>query len=86
MQDKPPIELATERCELKIVPTPEDTRGYDDLRRGAHREPLDRGVRVTIDCRAARTPGSGRPRSLGQPSLRGGRSERFRPGRPGPAG
>ncbi len=31
--------------ELKIVPEPEGTRGYDDLRRAATREPLGRGLR-----------------------------------------
>lgn len=34
--------------ELKIVPEPEGTRGYDDLRRAATREPLGRGLRPTI--------------------------------------
>jgi hypothetical protein len=46
--DQPLTELATEHGELKIVPTPEGTRGYDDLRRGAHREPLGRGVRTDV--------------------------------------
>ena len=46
--DQPLIELVTEHGELKIVPTPEGTRGYDDLRRGAHREPLGEGVRSDV--------------------------------------
>ena len=43
--DRPVIELATDFGEMKVVPTPAGTRGYDDLRRGANREPLGRGVR-----------------------------------------
>lgn len=46
--EQPLIELVTDHGELKIVPTPEGTRGYDDLRRGAHREPLGQGVRSDI--------------------------------------
>jgi hypothetical protein len=34
--------------ELTIVPEPEGTRGYDDLRRAATREPLGRGLRPTV--------------------------------------
>ena len=34
--------------ELKIVPEPEGTRGYDDLRRAATREPLGRGLRPPV--------------------------------------
>lgn len=34
--------------ELKIVPAPEGTRGYDDLRRAATREPLGRGLRPSV--------------------------------------
>lgn len=34
--------------ELKIVPEPEGTRGYDDLRRAATREHLGRGLRPTV--------------------------------------
>lgn len=46
--EQPLIQLVTDHGELKIVPTPEGTRGYDDLRRGAHREPLGRGVRSDV--------------------------------------
>lgn len=41
-------EFATDRGELKVVPEPEGTRGYDDLRRAATREPLGRGVRPAV--------------------------------------
>jgi len=42
------LELQTEYGELKIVPEPAGTRGYDDLRRAASREPLGRGVRPSV--------------------------------------
>jgi hypothetical protein len=45
---QPLVELETERGELKIVPEPLGTRGYDDLRRAASREPLGRGVRPSV--------------------------------------
>lgn len=44
----PVLELATDGGELKIVPEPEGTRGYDDLRRAATREPLGQGVRPSV--------------------------------------
>ena len=44
----PLVELATDAGELKIVPEPEGTRGYDDLRRAATREPLGSGLRPSI--------------------------------------
>jgi hypothetical protein len=43
-----PIELVTDRGEVKIVPEPEGTAGYEDLRRAATREPLGRGLRPTV--------------------------------------
>jgi hypothetical protein len=43
-----PAELVTERGELKIVTEPAGTRGYDDLRRAATREPLGRGLRPAV--------------------------------------
>ena len=46
--EQPVLELATDFGELKIVPTPTGTRGYDDLRRAARREPLGRGVRPEV--------------------------------------
>ena len=42
------LELQTDAGELKIVPEPAGTRGYDDLRRGASREPLGQGVRPSV--------------------------------------
>jgi hypothetical protein len=45
---QPVVELATEHGQLKIVPQPLGTRGYDDLRRAATREPLGRGVRPSV--------------------------------------
>ena len=46
--ETPVLELSTDFGELKVVPTPEGTRGYDDLRRAANREPLGRGVRPAV--------------------------------------
>jgi hypothetical protein len=45
---QPVLELQTDAGELKIVPEPAGTRGYDDLRRGATREPLGQGLRPLI--------------------------------------
>jgi hypothetical protein len=42
------LDLTTDRGELKIVPEPEGTRGYDDLRRAATREPLGSGARPSV--------------------------------------
>ena len=42
------LELATDLGELKIVPEPAGTRGFDDLRRAASREYLGSGVRVAV--------------------------------------
>ena len=33
---------------MKIVPYPEGTRGYDDLRRAAERQPIGRGLRPSV--------------------------------------
>ncbi len=41
-------EYATDRGELKVVPQPEGTSGYDDLRRASTREPLGRGLRPSV--------------------------------------
>ena len=40
--------LATDAGELKIIPEPAGTRGYDDLRRAATREPLGHGLRPSV--------------------------------------
>lgn len=44
----PVIPLRSDAGELKIVPEPLGTRGYDDLRRAASREPLGQGVRPSV--------------------------------------
>jgi hypothetical protein len=46
--DEPVAELRTAYGELKVIPTPIGTQGYDDLRRAAQREPLGRGVRPEV--------------------------------------
>lgn len=45
---EPVIPLTSDAGELKIVPEPVGTRGYDDLRRAASREPLGQGVRPSV--------------------------------------
>jgi hypothetical protein len=42
------VELATECGEVKVVPFPAGTRGYDDLRRDIVHEPIGRGLRPPI--------------------------------------
>jgi hypothetical protein len=44
----PVIEARTAAGVLKIVPEPEGTRGYDDLRRAATMEHLGRGLRPSV--------------------------------------
>ncbi len=44
----PAIELQTRAGALGIIPEPAGTRGYDDLRRRAQREPLGHGFRPQI--------------------------------------
>lgn len=46
--DEPVIELHTDYGQLKIVPQPLGTRGYEDLRRAATHEHLGKGVRPQI--------------------------------------
>ncbi len=41
-------QLMTTRGELRVVPEPAGTRGYEDLRRAATREPLGQGVRPSV--------------------------------------
>jgi hypothetical protein len=48
LRDEAVVELVSVRGELKIVPEPAGTRGYEDLRRAATREPLGRGVRPSV--------------------------------------
>jgi hypothetical protein len=45
---EPVLELETDAGELKVVPEPAGTRGYDDLRRAASREPLGSGLRPSV--------------------------------------
>jgi hypothetical protein len=45
---RPAVELETRAGRLKLIPEPAGTRGYDDLRRRAQREPLGRGLRPQI--------------------------------------
>ncbi len=45
---EPVLELDTRAGGLKLVPEPAGTRGYDDLRRHASREPLGRGLRPQV--------------------------------------
>ena len=45
---EPLLELETDAGELKIVPEPAGTRGYDDLRRRAMAQPLGRGLRPSV--------------------------------------
>ncbi len=45
---EPVAELETRAGELKLVPEPAGTRGYDDLRRRGDREPLGRGLRPQV--------------------------------------
>ncbi len=47
-ESEPVLELQTHAGEVKLVPEPAGTRGYDDLRRAATREPLGRGVRPAV--------------------------------------
>jgi hypothetical protein len=43
-----PVELMTDRGELKVILEPAGTRGYDDLRKAATREGIGRGVRPAV--------------------------------------
>jgi hypothetical protein len=45
---EPVIEFHTSHGELKVVPEPAGTRGYDDLRRAATREHLGQGLRPAV--------------------------------------
>lgn len=42
------LELETAAGELKIVPEPAGTQGYDDLRRRAERPPIGQGLRPAV--------------------------------------
>jgi hypothetical protein len=45
---EPAIELESRAGEIKIVPQPAGTRGYDDLRRRSMRQPLGEGLRPDV--------------------------------------
>ncbi|HEU5371379.1 MAG TPA: hypothetical protein VFU51_03225 [Gaiellaceae bacterium] len=45
---RPVLELQTDVGELKLIPEPAGTRGYDDLRRRASREPIGQGLRPQV--------------------------------------
>jgi hypothetical protein len=45
---EPVVELTTDHGQVKVVPFPEGTRGYEDLRRAAIREPIGRGLRPSV--------------------------------------
>jgi hypothetical protein len=42
------LDLETDAGELKVVPEPTGTHGYDDLRRRAERPPLGQGLRPAV--------------------------------------
>lgn len=44
----PKVALESDYGEIGIVPEPDGTRGYEDLRRGARREPLGDGLRIAV--------------------------------------
>jgi hypothetical protein len=45
---EPVIELLTDHGQVKVVPYPAGTRGYDDLRRDAERQPIGQGLRPSV--------------------------------------
>lgn len=46
--DEPFVRLGTESGDVNVVLRPDGTQGFDDLRRGANREPLGQGVRPQV--------------------------------------
>ena len=48
LEREPVTRLETAAGEVKLVPRPEGTSGYDDLRRASPREPLGQGVRAPV--------------------------------------
>lgn len=45
---EPVVELATEHGQVKVIPEPAGSRGYDDLRRDAERLPIGQGLRPSV--------------------------------------
>ena len=48
MTTTPLLALESDHGEINVVPVPDGTRGYDDLRRAVRREPIGRGLRVPV--------------------------------------
>ena len=48
IRNEPVLELRSPKGELKIVAEPAGTRGYDDIRRAASREPIGKGLRPSV--------------------------------------
>jgi hypothetical protein len=48
LEREPITRLQTLAGEVKLVPRPEGTSGYDDLKRASTREPLGQGVRARV--------------------------------------
>jgi hypothetical protein len=48
LERQPVTRVGTVASEVKVVPQPEGTSGYDDLRRASTREPLGHGVRAPV--------------------------------------
>lgn len=48
VETAPLLALESEHGEINVVPVPDGTRGYDDLRRAVRREPIGRGLRVSV--------------------------------------
>jgi hypothetical protein len=47
-EHNPVVELASDAGEIRLVPEPAGTRGYDDLRHRATREPIGEGLRPAV--------------------------------------
>jgi len=47
-EQEPVLELTSAAGEIKLVPEPAGTRGYEDLRRRATREPIGEGLRPAV--------------------------------------
>jgi hypothetical protein len=48
LDQTPVLQLESDHGEIKLVREPEGTRGYDDLRRAARREPIGEGLRIEV--------------------------------------
>jgi hypothetical protein len=64
---EPVLALETDYGELKLVPYPAGTRGYDDLRRACERQPIGQGLRPRVASMgdlARMLNGLGRPQDI----------------------